>query len=297
MPKERRYRSRNPLFFCFWLIHIALLIQKISAKVRICSKLTALKINKHRKQTDRDRYITPKRIPFQPSVLTNSFHNSLNTNDGWPLKTTKLHHFLILLRFRKNRQLFRSINCNSCKKMAQNTDQQFEHVIKVCREVFEKKMTDYGTAWRILRPESVTDQIFIKAQRIRSLQIKGISKVDEGIRPEFIGIINYAAMAIIQLELGVSDNPVMPHDEALERYLKAIDEAKSLMENKNHDYDEAWRNMRISSLSDLILMKLFRIKEIEDHKGKTIVSEGVEANYMDIINYAAFALIKIDFAE
>ena len=181
--------------------------------------------------------------------------------------------------------------------MAQNTDQQFEHVIKVCREVFEKKMTDYGTAWRILRPESVTDQIFIKAQRIRSLQIKGISKVDEGIRPEFIGIINYAAMAIIQLELGVSDNPVMPHDEALERYLKAIDEAKSLMENKNHDYDEAWRNMRISSLSDLILMKLFRIKEIEDHKGKTIVSEGVEANYMDIINYAAFALIKIDFAE
>lgn len=181
--------------------------------------------------------------------------------------------------------------------MAHNTDQQFEHVIKVCREVFEKKMTDYGTAWRILRPESVTDQIFIKAQRIRSLQIKGISKVDEGIRPEFIGIINYAAMALIQLELGVSDNPVMPHDEALERYLKAIDEAKALMENKNHDYDEAWRSMRISSLSDLILMKLFRIKEIEDHKGKTIVSEGVEANYMDIINYAVFALIKIDFAE
>jgi hypothetical protein len=181
--------------------------------------------------------------------------------------------------------------------MAHNTDQQFEHVIKVCREVFEKKMTDYGTAWRILRPESVTDQIFIKAQRIRSLQVKGISKVDEGIRPEFIGIVNYAAMALIQLELGVSDNPVMPHDEALERYLKAIDEAKSLMENKNHDYDEAWRSMRISSLSDLILMKLFRIKEIEDHKGKTIASEGVEANYMDIINYAVFALIKIDFSE
>ncbi|MGQ1946674.1 DUF1599 domain-containing protein [Geofilum sp. OHC36d9] len=181
--------------------------------------------------------------------------------------------------------------------MAHNTDQQFEHVIKVCREVFEKKMTDYGTAWRILRPESVTDQIFIKAQRIRSLQVKGISKVDEGIRPEFIGIVNYAAMALIQLDLGVSDNPVMPHDEALDRYLKAIDESKSLMENKNHDYDEAWRSMRISSLSDLILMKLFRIKEIEDHKGKTIVSEGVEANYMDIINYAVFALIKIDFSE
>jgi hypothetical protein len=183
------------------------------------------------------------------------------------------------------------------QKMAHNTDQQFEHVIKVCREVFEKKMTDYGTAWRILRPESVTDQIFIKAQRIRSLQIKGISKVDEGIRPEFIGIVNYAAMALIQMELGVSDTPVMPHDEALERYLKTLDEAKSLMENKNHDYDEAWRNMRISSLSDLILMKLFRIKEIEDHKGKTIASEGVEANYMDIINYAVFALIKIDFPE
>jgi hypothetical protein len=181
--------------------------------------------------------------------------------------------------------------------MSLTTDQQFEHVIKVCSDIFEKKMTDYGTAWRILRPESVTDQIFIKAQRIRSLQTKGTSRVDEGIRPEFIGIINYASMALVQLELGVSDSPEMNHEQALDLYIRKIHAAKSLMEDKNHDYDEAWRSMRISSLTDLILMKIYRTKQIEDNKGKTIVSEGVDANYMDIINYAVFAMIKLDFPE
>jgi hypothetical protein len=179
--------------------------------------------------------------------------------------------------------------------MAQTTNQQFEHVIQICRDIFEKKMNDYGTAWRILRPASVTDQIFIKAQRIRSLQTKGVSKVDEGVRPEFIGIVNYAAMALVQLELGVSDNPEMPPQEALELYTKQLYTSKSLMENKNHDYDEAWRSMRISSLTDLILMKIYRTKQIEDNQGITLVSEGIDANYMDIINYAIFALIKIEF--
>lgn len=182
-------------------------------------------------------------------------------------------------------------------KLQPSTDEQFEHVINICRDVFEKKMKDYGTAWRILRPESVTDQILIKAQRIRSLQTKGIAKIDEGERPEFIGIINYSAMALIQLELGISDTPEMPHQQALELFLNKLKDSKSLMQNKNHDYDEAWRSMRISSLTDLILMKLYRVKQIEDQDGKTLISEGVDANYMDIINYAVFALIMIDFPE
>ena len=179
--------------------------------------------------------------------------------------------------------------------MSQKTDQQFEQIINMCREIFEKKMKDYGTAWRILRPSSMTDQIFIKAQRIRSLETKGVSKVEEGIRPEFIGIVNYAVMALIQLEKGTSENPDMPADETLELYLKHLYAAKSLMDNKNHDYDEAWRSMRISSMTDLILMKLYRTKQIEDNDGKTLISEGVEANYMDMINYAVFALIKMEF--
>lgn len=181
--------------------------------------------------------------------------------------------------------------------MSKHTDQQFEHVIKICREIFEKKMVDYGTAWRILRPESVTDQIFIKAQRIRSLQVKGTSRVDEGIRPEFIGIVNYSVMALIQLEKGIADNPEMAPDEAMSLYNKHLYGAKKLMEDKNHDYDEAWRSMRISSLTDLILMKLYRTKQIEDNKGKTLISEGVDANYMDMINYAVFALIKLEFPD
>jgi len=176
--------------------------------------------------------------------------------------------------------------------MAQKTDIQFEQVINYCREIFEKKLKDYGTAWRILRPSSMTDQIFIKAQRIRSLEIKGISKIDEDIKSEFIGIVNYAVMALIQLEKGIADNPDMSDNEAVELYNKHIYAAKNLMGDKNHDYDEAWRSMRISSMTDLILMKIYRTKQIEDNNGQTIVSEGVEANYLDMINYAIFALIK-----
>ena len=177
------------------------------------------------------------------------------------------------------------------------TDNQFNHVINICKDIFEKKMKDYGTAWRILRPSSMTDQIFIKAQRIRSIETKGVSKVDEGIRSEFIGIVNYCAMAIIQLELEPADQPEMDPDEALKLYLQKIQGAKSLMADKNHDYDEAWRKMRISSFTDLILMKLHRTKQIEDNQGKTLISEGIDANYMDMINYAIFALIKIEFPE
>ena len=181
--------------------------------------------------------------------------------------------------------------------MSQKTDQQFEHVINVCKDIFVKKMKDYGTAWRILRPSSMTDQIFIKAQRIRSIETKGVTKVDEGVRSEFIGIINYAAMAIIQLELGPSDHPEMDNDEALKLYLDNLYKAKNLMSDKNHDYDEAWRSMRISSFTDLILMKLHRTKQIEDNEGQTIISEGIDANYMDMINYAIFAMIQLDFPE
>ncbi len=165
-------------------------------------------------------------------------------------------------------------------------------------------MKDYGSAWRILRTKSLTDQIFIKAQRIRSIDEKGTRKVDEGIKPEFIGIVNYAAIALIQLELGdieLSDEPdnlralgELPAEKAHILYNKHIIKAKDLMENKNHDYGEAWRDMRISSITDLILMKIMRIKQIEDNKGKTLISEGVDANYYDIINYAIFALIKLD---
>jgi hypothetical protein len=181
--------------------------------------------------------------------------------------------------------------------MAEKTDQQYEHVIKICRDIFEKKMQDYGTAWRILRPSSMTDQIFIKAQRIRSIETKGTSKIEDDIRSEFIGIVNYATMGIIQLELGLCDQPSMDTAEASELYTKYLYAAKDLMINKNPDYDEAWRNMRISSFTDLILMKIHRTKQIENNQGKTLVSEGIDANYMDIINYAAFGLIKLEFPE
>lgn len=178
----------------------------------------------------------------------------------------------------------------------EKTNQQYDAVSEICRKVFSDKMDDYGTAWRILRPSSLTDQIYIKASRIRSLEEKGISKVDEGIRPEFIGIINYAVMGLVQLEMGPSELE-LKKDKTLELYDYWIDKAKSLMQNKNHDYGEAWRQMRISSYTDLILMKLNRTKQIEDNQGKTIVSEGIDANYLDIINYAVFALIKIEFNE
>jgi hypothetical protein len=155
-------------------------------------------------------------------------------------------------------------------------------------------MHDYGTAWRILRTSSITDQIFIKAQRIRSIEDKGTQKINEGVKSEYIGIVNYAIIGLIQLELGVGDSVEMDPVQCEQYYDKYWKEAKSLMENKNHDYDEAWRDMRISSLTDLILMKLFRTKQIEDNKGKTLISEGIDANYLDMINYAVFALIKLD---
>ncbi len=176
------------------------------------------------------------------------------------------------------------------------TIQEYNHVISVCEDIFTKKMKDYGTAWRILRPSSLTDQIFIKAQRIRSIEMKGTMKVDEDSRSEYIGIINYCIMALIQLEKGIADQEDLAHDETLELYRHYFTQAKDLMLNKNHDYDEAWRFMRISSITDLILMKIKRTKQIEDNAGKTIISEGIDANYLDMINYAVFAMIKLEFA-
>lgn len=172
------------------------------------------------------------------------------------------------------------------------TEREFKSAIAECRNVFIKKMQDYGTSWRVMRPRSLTDQIFIKAKRIRSLEEKGIKLVNEGIRPEFIGIVNYCAMALIQCQQGAGEP--LSDDEALKLYDEAIKASTDLMLNKNHDYDEAWRGMRVSSFTDIILQKLYRTKEIEDHDGCTLVSEGVEANYMDMINYAVFALIKLE---
>ena len=176
----------------------------------------------------------------------------------------------------------------------QKTSKQYDAVIDICRRLFIEKMTDYGCAWRILRLPSLTDQIFIKAQRIRQLQNASVRKVDEDEISEFIGIINYATMALIQLELGVVDQPDLTRKQAEDFYIKHITETKDLMLNKNHDYGEAWREMRVSSLTDLILQKLLRVKKIEDNKGKTLVSEGIDANYQDMINYAVFALILMD---
>jgi hypothetical protein len=172
-----------------------------------------------------------------------------------------------------------------------NTSQEYDAVVAVCRDLFTKKMKDYGSAWRILRLPSLTDQIFIKAQRIRSLQENEVRKVNEDESGEFIGIINYSIMALIQLELGVVEQPDLDVTKATDLYDAKIKETKELMENKNHDYGEAWREMRVSSLTDLILQKLLRVKQIEDNKGKTLVSEGIDANYQDMINYAVFALI------
>jgi len=175
------------------------------------------------------------------------------------------------------------------------TNKQFKQIIDLCRDIFVTKMKDYGTAWRVLRPSSLTDQIFIKAQRIRSIETKEEMKVDEGSKSEFIGIVNYAIMALIQLDLGYKDEIGSQEKSVLDYYDKYSNEALELMKRKNHDYDEAWRSMRISSYTDLILMKLYRTKQIEDNMGKTIISEGIDANYFDMINYAVFALIKLEF--
>ena len=175
-----------------------------------------------------------------------------------------------------------------------NTEEQYEKIINECRSIFTKKMQDYGSAWRILRLSSLTDQIFIKAQRIRSIQELKNKKINEGEYIEFIGIINYSIMALIQIELGVSENPDLDIDEALTYYETQEKIVFELMLAKNHDYGEAWRDMRVSSLTDLILQKLMRVKQIEANSGKTIVSEGIEANYHDIVNYAVFALIHLN---
>ena len=175
-----------------------------------------------------------------------------------------------------------------------NTSAEYDKVISKCTEIFKNKTIDYGTAWRILRTSSLTDQIFIKANRIRTIQVSNLAKVDEGVEPEFVGIINYCIMALIQLDLKNDNRLELPSEETLTLYQSKIKLAKELMENKNHDYGEAWRDMRVSSLTDLILMKILRVKQIEDNSGKTIVSEGIDANYFDMINYSIFALIHLN---
>jgi len=176
----------------------------------------------------------------------------------------------------------------------QDTSKQYDEIIGKSRDLFINKMKDYGSAWRILRLPSLTDQIFIKAQRIRSLQQNSIRKVDEDETSEFIGIINYCTMALIQLDRGIVEQPDLSVEEAIKLYDEKVSLTKQLMMDKNHDYGEAWRDMRVSSLTDLILQKLLRVKQIEDNSGRTIVSEGIDANYQDMINYAVFALIHLN---
>ena len=172
---------------------------------------------------------------------------------------------------------------------------EYDSIIKKCEDIFAKKMKDYGSAWRILRISSLTDQIFIKAQRIRSIESKGTQKIDEGVINEFIGIVNYSVIGLIQIDLGVSEQPEdLDYDIVINMFRKHVLSSKDLMLNKNHDYAEAWRDMRVSSLTDLILQKLLRVKQIEDNNGSTLISEGVDANYLDMLNYAVFALIKLN---
>lgn len=177
---------------------------------------------------------------------------------------------------------------------ATHTSQQYDAVISQCRDIFQKKNTDYGTSWRIMRTSSITDQIFIKAQRIRSIEQKGTQKIQEDIRNEYVGIINYCVIGLIQLTLPLTDEVEMPKDTVMALFESEVQQTKSLMEDKNHDYGEAWRDMRINTFTDLILVKLFRVKQIEDNKGETIISEGIDANYRDMLNYAVFALIRIN---
>ncbi|MDH5415285.1 MAG: DUF1599 domain-containing protein [Flavobacteriaceae bacterium] len=181
--------------------------------------------------------------------------------------------------------------------MEPKTVSEYKEVIRSCKELFEKKTKDYGTAWRILRISSITDQIFIKAQRIRSIQEKGTQKIDEGIQDEFIGIINYCLLAVIQIDLGDDPRMELTYEELEPMYDAVAEETLELLKNKNHDYGEAWREMRVSSMTDIILMKLMRVKQIEDNQGKTLVSEGIRANYQDILNYSVFCLIKLNFVK
>lgn len=176
--------------------------------------------------------------------------------------------------------------------MNEQTTQSYQEIIAKCKKIFEKKTHDYGTAWRILRLSSITDQIFIKARRIRSIQEKGKQKIEERVENDFIGIINYCIIALIQMELTLEDPMEIPFDELKSMFDNTTEQALKLLENKNHDYDEAWKDMRISSITDIILMKLLRVKQIEDNLGTTLNTEGVDANYQDILNYSVFALIK-----
>jgi hypothetical protein len=193
-----------------------------------------------------------------------------------------LQEMLIIANFAKNEPIAMS-----------DTNQQFDQAIQMCRKVFENKLSDYGASWRLMRPESITDQILIKASRIRSLQIKGVSMVGEGILPEFVAIVNYGIIGLIQLEKGAADAKDIDAKTALSVYDQHMATTRELMLRKNHDYDEIWRKMRVSSYTDLILTKLMRTKEIEDHNGTTKVSEGIDSNYMDMINYAMFGIIKL----
>lgn len=179
--------------------------------------------------------------------------------------------------------------------MEEKTIGEYKQVIHACKDIFEKKTRDYGTAWRILRTSSLTDQIFIKAKRIRSVQEKGTQKIPEDISGEFIAIINYCIMAIIQLQLPESEGLEIPYETLEPKYDQIADDTLALLTNKNHDYGEAWRDMRVSSMVDIILMKILRTKQIEDNQGKTLISEGVDANYQDMINYSVFCLIKLGF--
>ena len=176
----------------------------------------------------------------------------------------------------------------------EKTISEFDSIIKKCKDIFGKKMKDYGSAWRILRISSLTDQIFIKAQRIRSIEEKGSQKIEDGVVSEFIGIVNYSIIGLIQLDLGFANqSEELNYDEVMNLFEKYSLQAKNLMLDKNHDYGEAWRDMRVSSLTDLILQKLLRVKQIEDNKGNVLISEGIDANYLDMLNYAVFALIKL----
>ncbi len=179
----------------------------------------------------------------------------------------------------------------------EKTLRQYDSIIANCKDIFSKKMKDYGTAWRVLRPSSITDQLYIKAKRISTIEDAGESKVDEGVVSEYIAIVNYCVMGLVQLELGPSDSDELTDTEVLNYYSNHLEIARSLMINKNTDYGEAWREMRVSSITDLILMKIHRTKQIEDNKGETIISEGIDANYHDMINYAIFAMILLSEKE
>lgn len=199
---------------------------------------------------------------------------------------------IIYLRNPKNLSKIYPLNKSALKTQ---TVSEYNQVIHLCKELFKKKTIDYGTAWRILRLPSITDQIFIKAQRIRSIQEKGNQKVNDPIVDEFVGIINYCLIALIQISLKTDPRLDLTFDELEPIYDKWVNETRGLLENKNHDYGEAWRDMRVSSMTDIILMKLYRVKQIEDNQGVTLVSEGIEANYQDMINYAVFCLIKLEY--